>query len=83
MFQCEDPKLAQLQERVRASIFKVSRRMTITDAEIQDRVARLGLDPDEEEGLHTLLKDMRDLLTEQGNYAPPNGQPAPQPLVTP
>ena len=83
MFQCEDPKLAQLQEQVRASIFKVSRRLTITDAEIQDRVARLGLDPDEEEGLQTLLRDMRDLLTEQGSYAPQNGQPAPQPLVTP
>ena len=83
MFQCEDPKLAQLQERVRASIFKVSRRLTITNEEIQDRVARLGLDPDEEEGLQTLLRDMRDLLTEQGNYAPANGQPAPQPLVTP
>jgi hypothetical protein len=83
MFQCEDPKLSQLQERVRASIAKVSRKLTITNEEIQDRVARLGLDPDEEEGLQTLLRDMRDLLTEQGNYAPQNGQPTPQPLITP
>ena len=83
MFQCQDPQLSQLQERVRASIAKVSRKLTITNEEIQDRVARLGLDPDEEEGLQTLLRDMRDLLTEQGSYAPPNGQPASSPLVTP
>ena len=83
MFQCQDPQLAQLQERVRASIAKVSRKLTISDAEIQDKVARLELDPDKEEGLNTLLRDMRDLLCEQGRYAAENGQPAPSPLMTP
>lgn len=82
MFQCQDPRLAEMYEGVRASIHKVSTRLTISDDEIRDRIARLGLDPDQEEGLNTLLRDMRDLLTEQGRYAPQNGQPAQKPLVT-
>ena len=73
--ECQDPHIAAYYERVRASIARASRRLTITDEEIQDRIARLGLDPEQEEGLQVLLRDMRDLLTEQGRYAPQNGQP--------
>ena len=82
MFECEDPKLLEMREHVRATIAKFSRRFIISDADIKDRVARLELDPDDEEPLAELLKDMRDVLCEQGRYAPQNGtQPAP--LVTP
>lgn len=83
MFECGDPKLTALFEHVRATIQQFSRRFQISDAEIQDRIARLELDPDDEEGLTILLRDMRDLLTEQGRYAPANGQPTETPLVTP
>lgn len=81
MFDVEDPSIVQMKESVRATVFRFSRRMQITDADIQDRVARLELNPDQEEGLNILLRDMRDLLTEQGSYAPqvPTAQ---KPLVT-
>lgn len=83
MFECGDPKLTAMFEHVRATVQKFSRRFQISDAEIQDRIARLELDPEDEEGLQILLTDMRDLLTEQGSYAPANGQPAEKPLVAP
>ena len=82
MFEVADPKLLEMREHIRATLARISRRFQISDADIQDRVARLELDPEEEEGLNTLLRDMRDLLTEQGNYVPKNGQPADKPLVT-
>lgn len=82
MFEVSDPKLLEMREHIRAQVAKVSRRFQISNADIQDRVARLELDPDEEEGLNTLLQDMRDLLTEQGRYAPQNGKPDEKPLVT-
>jgi hypothetical protein len=81
-FEIEDPKLLEMRESVRALMAKMSRRFLIPDADIKDRVARLELDPDDEEGVGTLLLDMRDLLTEQGRYAPLNGTPANSPLVT-
>ena len=82
LFELNDPKLLEMREQIRASLAQVSRRYQISNADIQDRVARLELDSDEEEGLNTLLRDMRDLLTEQGSYAPKNGTPADKPLVT-
>jgi len=82
MFQVEDPKLLEMREFIRASIAQVSRRFQISDADIRDRVARLELDADEEEGLNMLLRDMRDFLTERGNYAPKNGNLVEKPLVT-
>ena len=82
LFEIEDPRLAEMREQIRAGIAEVSRRNVISDADIADRVARLELDPDDEEPLNELLKDMRDVLCEQGRYAPQNGtQPAPP--VTP
>jgi hypothetical protein len=82
LFEVNDPKLLEMREHIRAIIAKVSRRFQISDADIQDRVARMELDSEDEEGLNVLLRDMRDLLTEQGRYAPQNGQPAQKPLVT-
>ena len=82
LFEVNDPKLLEMREHIRATIAHVSRRFQISDADIQDRVARMELDSEDEEGLNVLLRDMRDLLTEQGRYAPQNGQPAQKPLVT-
>lgn len=82
MYEVQDPKLLEMREFIRAGLAKVSRRFQISNADIEDRVARLELDSEDEEGLNILLRDMRDLLTEQGDYAPRNGQPAGRPLVT-
>jgi hypothetical protein len=70
LFELEDPQLLAMREAIRASLHMFTRRMVITDAEIADRVARLELDPDKEEDTQMLLRDMRDLLTDSGRYAP-------------
>jgi hypothetical protein len=80
-FEVQDPLIRTLQEAVRAALHKFTRRLFITDAEIQDRAARLGLDAEQQEGLVMLLRDMRDLLTEEGAYAPQ--QATPKTLVAP
>jgi hypothetical protein len=82
MFQCEDPNILETLEPVRAAVQKFTRRYGISDAEIQDKVSRLEVDPEDEQGVAMLLSDMRDLLTEQGRYAP-ESQTEPAPLVTP
>jgi hypothetical protein len=78
MFEIQDPQLLGMQEGIRAALHHFTTRLTITDEEIQSRVARIGLDPEQEEGVGLLLRDMRDLLTEQGQYAP---QLSEKPLV--
>jgi hypothetical protein len=79
MFEIQDPKLLEMQESIRLALRQFTRKLTITDDEIADRVARLELDPEEEEGVGILLRDMRDLLTESGRYAPTVQE---NPLVT-
>jgi hypothetical protein len=79
-FEIEDPQLLQMREDVRAALHRFTRREFITDADILDRVARIGLNPEEQEGVYTLLRDMRDILCEEGRYAP--ASLAPSPLVT-
>ena len=78
-YEIQDPQIGAMQEGIRAALHKMTQRLTITDEEIQDRVARLELEPEEEEGVALLLRDMRDLLTESGRYAP---QVTEKPLVT-
>ena len=80
MFIIEDPHLITGQENVRATLQQFSRRNRITDAEITDRVARLGLNAEQEEDLSVLLRDMRDVLCEEGQYAPKTAE---RTLVTP
>lgn len=88
-FACQDPSLAAVQERVRGGIHRASRRITLTDEQIQQRIAAViqetGIEEADEvgmwtEGLNTLLQDMRDLLLEQGRYAPQS--PTEKPLVS-
>jgi len=69
MFELADPKLLDMRERIRAGIAQASRRYQISDADIQARLETLELEPEDEEGLGILLRDFRDLLTEQGKYA--------------
>lgn len=82
MFELNDPRLIEMRERIRAEIAVLSRRNNIPDSMIDGKIAELGFDDTDAEGLRILLRDMRDLLTEQGNYAPRNGTPTEKPLVT-
>jgi hypothetical protein len=81
LFNIEDPSLLRMREHVRARMQLYTRKTTISDAEIQDRVARIGLDSEQEEGVNLLLRDMRDILTESGKYSPQLGEEAK--IVTP
>jgi len=82
VFELQDPLLIQLYECIRAPLHQYSTRATIPDSVIDGKIADLGFEDEDAEGLRTLLRDMRDLLTEQGDYAPQNNQPADKPLVS-
>jgi hypothetical protein len=81
-FGIQDPILVGMQEAVRAALHRFTRRAFITDAQIEDRIAQLGFDSDAAAGLNTLMREMRDILCEEGAYAP-SSSPASTPLVTP
>jgi hypothetical protein len=80
-FSVQDPILVTMQESVRYALHKGTRRAWITDAQIDERIDALGFARDEEAGLRILLRDMRDLLCEEGAYAP-SDSPASKPLVS-
>ena len=79
VFEVADPKLLEMQEAIRHALHKFTQRVVITDEQIAARVRSLGLPPEVEEGIDTLIRDMRDLLTESGRYAPT--QQTEKPLV--
>jgi hypothetical protein len=81
-FKIQDPILVEMQEAVRAALHRFTRKAFITDAQIQDRVAQLGFNEEDAAGLYKLMREMRDILCEEGAYAP-SSLPAQQPLVTP
>jgi hypothetical protein len=82
-FNVQDPVLVGMQEAVRFALHRGTRRAWITDAQIDDRIRALdlALARDEEAGLRILLRDMRDLLCEEGAYAPSDSS-ASKPLVS-
>ncbi len=81
-FGIQDPILIGMQEAVRAALHRSTRKAFITDAQIQDRIARMGFNEEDAAGLLTLMREMRDILCEEGAYAP-SSSPATTPLVTP
>lgn len=78
-FEFQDPILLGLYENMRASLHRFTARNTIPDSVIDGKIAELGFEEEDADGLRALLRDMRDLLCEQGRYAP---QTEPSPLVT-
>jgi hypothetical protein len=68
-FQTEDPNLAQSQEILRKWVHSITRKNQLFDADLLDRVSRLGLSAAEAEPVTALCKELRDYLTEQGPYA--------------
>src|ERR1035437_2066050 len=81
MFESTDPNILETLEPVRAAVQTFTRRYKMSDEEIQDKVSRLEVDPEDEQGVAMLLADMRDMLTEQGRYAPQDAAPAEAPMV--
>ncbi len=80
-FTVQDPVLVSMQEAVRFALHRGTRKAFITNAQIDDRLATLELDPDTTKNLAILLRDLRDVLCEEGPYGP-TVSPAAKPLVT-
>jgi hypothetical protein len=89
-FGIQDPILIGMQEAVRAALHRFTRRAFITDEQIRERLEELrfgvenssGMLTLDASGLFKLLKEFRDILCEEGAYAP-SSSPASTPLVTP
>ncbi len=80
-FKFEDPFLLKTRSDLRYSLHKSTRVVQVSDEQIGERVARIeGLTPEQIEGLNFLIRDMRDVLTESGQYAPKEAPVSP--LVT-
>ena len=77
----EDPTVDPRVEAIRARVFAKVRKNTVTDSRIEDAVARLGLNPDEEANVKQLLKGVRDACCEFGDYAPDRVQSTSSALV--
>lgn len=69
-FETTDPQLNQLKEGIRAHLHRATRKNNLTDETILHHVAQLGLEQIDADAVYGLLKEMRDILTEAGEYAP-------------
>lgn len=76
MFTSEDPTLIGKSEMVRYGFHRMTRNNDITDGTILDRLARAGFTKEEIERIGPVMRDMRDALTEQGQYAPQSASPS-------
>lgn len=68
-FQTDDPQLQASQQRLRAWLHRLTIKNQISDADLQDRIARLELAEPDAEKVTALCKELKDYLTEQGQHA--------------
>lgn len=80
-FDYEDPTMPPRLEQIRAAIFQVVRKNTMTDASLEHIVAGYGLDPDDAAKVNEAMRAVRDACCELGQFAP-EMPPTPKPLVT-
>lgn len=77
-FECPDPAVSALQEQVRSTIHRMTRRNYITDEQIQQKISEvfgLAADDPRADGMLTLLTEFRDILCEEGRHAPRSAPP--------
>jgi hypothetical protein len=83
-YETQDPGLLEIQEQLRAHVYRMTRKNYITDAVILDIVARLGFDEEDGRPIVAAFRDMRDALTETGKYkAQPPAETAQKPEIEP
>jgi hypothetical protein len=76
MFGLQDPAILQRLELARYALHTSTRKAQITDETILDRLARIGLSEEEIGNVFPVIRDMRDALTEEGQYKPENIPPS-------
>jgi len=80
-FNYEDPTMTPRLENIRAAIFAIVRKNSMTDASLEHIVAGFGLDPDDAKKVNEAMRAVRDACCEFGQFAPQ--LPAPPALVIP
>ena len=83
MLKASLPAIMAPVDHIRAALHQGTQKFTIPDSMIDSKITELGFEQEDAEGLRALLRDMRDLLTEQGTYAPQRVQTPEKTLVTP
>ncbi len=79
-FEHEDPTMLARLELLRASIFSIVRKNSMTDDKLRTIVSTLALDPKDEEKVNATFRALRDALCEIGEFSP--DLPGP-PLIRP
>lgn len=69
-FEHEDPTMNPRLENIRAAIFQIVRKNSMTDANLQYIVSGLGLDQQDEGKVLAAMIAVRDACCEMGKYAP-------------
>lgn len=69
-FAYEDPSMAPRLENIRAAVFALVRKNTMTDASLQHIVAGFGLDPEDAAKVTEAYSNLRDCFCELGAFAP-------------
>ncbi len=70
VFEYEDPSIVPRLELIRAAVFDIVRKNSLSDANLQTIVVNLGLDQEEADRVWDAMKTVRDCLCEFGGYAP-------------
>ncbi len=66
----EDPSVAPRLENIRAPLFAMMRKNSMTNASLEHIVAGFGLDPDDATKVNEAMKAVRDACCEFGEFAP-------------
>ncbi len=69
-FESQDAALKQLAELIRYDIHQSTRKLVISDEHVSKAVASLNLEAEAAARTEALIRDLRDLLTDSGQYAP-------------
>lgn len=76
MFNLQDPAIVARLDLLRYALHTATRKNNISDDGILDRLNRIGLEENNVKAVAALITDMRDALTEQGQYAPQSAPPS-------
>lgn len=73
-FKHEDPSVGPRLENIRAPLFAMMRKNSMSDASLEHVVAGFGLDPDDAKKVNEAMKAVRDACCEFGEFAPKTQQ---------
>jgi hypothetical protein len=82
MFETTDPTLQTRAETVRAGMQAFTRKYTLSDAQLQETVVKLDAAGQlTADNVLAVMRELRDVLSEQGSYAPKLETPQPSLIV--